>query len=184
MSSAHVLAGAAPLGTSRVDAAVTVTSARVIRGTGRVSIVVGWALAAMGIVAILVFVVLAFVVAPWMLIFLFAPVLLFIGAGINLWMGYRTRLEILPDRFIWCGAVGKENSLAWRDIRQILIPPPNSRPRLAAIAQLHDGRYVEIEALWLSRTSPISLAGAPDHSRARQLLIDGHRAHLARTEPE
>lgn len=35
-----------------------------------------------------------------MIVFLFAPLLLSIGAGINFWLGARARLEITPDVFL------------------------------------------------------------------------------------
>lgn len=153
---------------------------QVIRGSGRASILVGWVLIALGAAAVVVFVILSFTIAPWMLVFLFGPLMLFAGGGINLWMGFRSRLEIRPDRFIWGGSIGSTRVIAWRDVREILLPPLGSRPRLAAIARLRDGRCVEIEALWMSRTSPaLALGGAPDHSRAQQALIDGHRTYLA-----
>ncbi|GAB3474420.1 hypothetical protein [Nocardiopsis coralliicola] len=151
-----------------------------IRGSGRVSLFVGWMLVGMGAAALVAVVILAFAVEPWLLSFLFAPVLLFLGGGINLWVGRRARLEVRPDGFLWCGFVGRPRSLAWRDVRQILVPPAGARRRLAAVALLYDGRYVDIEALWQSPTSPAALAGAGDHRQVQQLLIDGHRAYLAR----
>lgn len=153
---------------------------QVIRGNGRASIFVGWILIALGAAAVVVFVILSFTIAPWVLVFLFGPLMLFAGGGINLWMGSRSRLEIRPDRFVWAGSLGATHEIAWHDVWQILLPPPGSRPRLAAIAQLRDGRCVDVEALWVSPTSPtLALGGAPDHSRAQQALIDGHRAYLA-----
>lgn len=151
----------------------------VIRAHGQVSKFIGWMLACMGILAFAAVIILSLLVEGWMIVFLFAPVLLFIGAGINFWMGARARLEITPERFLWCGFVGRPRSIAWRDLNRILVPPPGSRPRLAAIARLRDGRYVEIDALWKSPTSPTAHLSAPDHRRAQQALIDGHRAFLS-----
>ncbi|MGO1770112.1 MAG: hypothetical protein ACTHZX_09170 [Microbacterium sp.] len=156
---------------------------RRIRREGKVSIGIGWMLIGMGIAAAIAVVILGFVVSPNLFLFLFAPVLLFLGGGINLWMGSRARLEITQDGFIWCGFVGRARSLAWRDVRQILLPPPGSRPRLAAVALLHNGQHVEIEALWLSPTSPARFLSTPDHRETQRELIDGHRAYLARTAP-
>lgn len=156
---------------------------RTIRREGDVSGVVGWGLIGMGAVALVAVVVLGIVVAPWLLSFLFAPALLFAGGALNLWMGRRARLEVGDEGFVWCGFVGKPRSLAWRDVRQILPPPPGARSRLAAVAWLNDGRYADVDALWLSPTSPATLFGRIDHRAAQQLLIDGHRAYLARTHP-
>lgn len=152
---------------------------QVLRGTGRVSIVVGWLLIVLGVVALVAVVVLGLVLEPWIFSFLFAPALLFAGGGLNLWMGRRARLEIRPDGVVWCGFVGGARFLPWSQVHQILLPPPGARRRLAAVALLNDGRYVDIDALWLSPTSPATLLGTPDHREAQRLLIDGHRAFLA-----
>lgn len=165
--------------TKALSARWEVEAVRTFRASGRVSLVVGWMLIGMGVAALVAVVILGFVVEPWLFSFLFAPVLLFVGGGINLWMGRRARLEIHPDGFLWCGFLGSPRSLGWRDVRQILLPPPGARRRLAAIALLYDGRYVDIDALWQSPTSPVNLAGAVDHRQAQQLLIDGHRTYLA-----
>lgn len=153
----------------------------IVRSQGKVSIVVGWGLIAMGVLALACFVVLAIVLRDSMyLIFLFAPVLLFAGGWLNLWMGRRARLEIQPDQFIWCGFFGAPKSLPWQAVRQIYVPPLGSRRRLAALAQLNDGAVVEIEALWESPTSPGNLLSGPQHEVAQHALIEGHKAYLAR----
>ncbi len=89
-----------------------------------------------------------------------------------------SRLQIDPEGFTWCGFVGAEQSLRWQEIHQLLPPPPTSR-RVVAIAQLRDGRQVEVRALWESPTSPAVLLGRPDHSRAQNALLGAHRAWLA-----
>lgn len=151
-----------------------------IRAHGRVSQFIGWMLTGMGILFLVAVIVLGAVLSGRMLVFIFAPVLLFIGAGVNFWLGSRARLEITPDSFIWCGFVGRARRLAWRDVDRILIPAPGSRPRLAAVARLRDGSFAEIEALWQSPTSPATYLGQADHRRAQQALIAGHQAYLFR----
>lgn len=154
---------------------------QVIRSSGRVSTVTGWLLISVAAVATVVFLVLPIALGEtWLLTFLFAPVMLVAGGFLNLWMGRRARLEIQADRFIWCGFVSSPHSLEWHDVWQILMPPPNASRRLAAVAQLQDGRFVEVRALWQSPTSPFALLSTPDFSRAQRALVDGHRAYLAR----
>lgn len=94
----------------------------IIRTHGVVSLVVGWMLTGMGILAIATVIILSVFVEDWMIIFLFGPVLLFIGAAVNFWMGSRARLEITPDRFIWCGFIGRARSIAWHDVHRIVRP--------------------------------------------------------------
>lgn len=152
----------------------------VVRGSGRASLIVGWVLIAMIIPAIVVPVIVAMVTRqPMVLIFLIGSVALFAGGGVNLWIGRRARLEIQPDQFIWCGFYGPPKSLPWHTVRQILLPPRGSRRRLAAIAALHDGTFVEIESLWESPMAPGNLLAGPDHSQAQHALIEGHKAYLA-----
>lgn len=151
---------------------------RTIRTTGRVSLGIGWMLIGMGAAALVAVIILGFVLEPWLFSFLFAPVLLFLGGGVNLWIGRRARLEVGSDGFLWCGFFGRPRSLSWRDVRQILLPPQGAPRRLAAVAQLYDGQYVEVDALWQSPTSPAALTGGVDHRQAQQLLIEGHRAYL------
>lgn len=154
---------------------------QIVRRQGKVSVVVGWVLIAMGVLALACFMILAIAMRESMfLIFLFAPVLLSAGGWLNLWMGRRARLEIQPDQFIWCGFLGAAKSLPWQAVRQIHVPPPGSRRRLAALAQLHDGAVVEIEALWESPTSPGNLLAEPQLGTAQRALIEGHQAYLAR----
>lgn len=152
----------------------------IIRTHGVVSLVVGWMLTGMGILAIATVIILSVFVEDWMIIFLFGPVLLFIGAAVNFWMGSRARLEITPDRFIWCGFIGRARSIAWHDVHRIVRPPPGSPPRLAAVAHLRDGSFVEVTALWKSPSWPTTYLSHQDHGRAQQALIDGHIAHLNR----
>ncbi|WP_152348207.1 hypothetical protein [Brevibacterium sp. CFH 10365] len=154
---------------------------RVIRCEGNISTFIGWMLVVMAVLAFATVIVLAILAEPMLLIFLFGPVILLIGAWVNFHMGSRARLEITPEEFIWCGFTGRPHRIAWRDLDRILIPVPGSRPRLAAAARLRTGAVVEIEALWLSPTNPANLLSAPDHSQAQRALIDGHQAYLART---
>lgn len=153
----------------------------VIRREGNISKFVGWMLVVMAVLAFITVIALAVFVDPMLLIFLFGPVILLIGAWVNFHMGSRARLEITPEEFIWCGFTGSARHIAWRDLDRILIPAPGSRPRLAAAARLRDGRIIEIEALWLSPTNPANLLNAPDHSEAQRALIQGHQAFLSRS---
>lgn len=152
----------------------------IIRAHGRISIGIAWMLTCMGVLAIIAVIVLSLLIESWMIVFLFGPVLLFIGAGVNFWMGTRARLKITPEHFIWAGFVGRPRTIDWQDVDRILVPAPGSRRRLAAVARLRDGRFVEIDALWQSPTTPSTHLSAPDHSRAQRALIDGHLAYLAR----
>ncbi|MCD1285894.1 MULTISPECIES: hypothetical protein [unclassified Brevibacterium] len=152
----------------------------IIRRDGNISTFVAWMLACMGVLAIIVLVILAIFADPMLLIFLFGPVLLFIGAWVNYHLGSRSRLEITPERFIWCGSIGRPRSIEWQHVDRILIPPRGARPRLAAVARLRNGQHVEIDALWLSPTSPANLLTTPDHREAQHALIEGHKAFLAR----
>jgi len=152
----------------------------IVRGSGRISLIVGWVTIALMIPAIVVPVIVAMVTRqPMVLIFLISSIPLFIGGGVNLWIGKRTRLEIQPDQFIWCGFYGPPKSLPWHTVRQILLPPRGSHRRLAAIAALHDGTFVEIESLWESPMAPRNLLVGHDHSQAQHALIEGHKAFLA-----
>ncbi|WP_166972747.1 hypothetical protein [Brevibacterium atlanticum] len=151
---------------------------RHIRRQGKVSIAVGCMLVVMAALAVIVAIVLAFVIDTRFLLVLFGSLILLTGAGVNFWMGSRARLEIAPERFIWCGFVGRAHRIAWRDLDRILLPAPGSRPRLVAAARLRDGSVVEINALWVSPTNPANLFSAPDLSHERRVLIDGHRAFL------
>lgn len=155
----------------------------VIRREGNISKFIGWMLVVMAVLAFIAVIVLAFVIDPFILIFLFAPVILLIGAWVNFHMGARARLEITPDEFIWCGFTGRPRRIAWRDLDRILIPAPGSRPRLAAATRLRNGAIVEIDALWRSPTNPANMLTAPDHSRAQRALIEGHQAFLNRGGP-
>ena len=153
---------------------------RVIRREGNISKFIGWMLVVMAILAFITVILLAIFADPILLIFLFGPVILLIGAWVNFHMGARARLEITPEEFIWCGFTGRPRRIAWRDLDRILIPAPGSRYRLAAAARLRDGRIVEIDSLWLSPTKPANILAPPDHTEAQQALIDGHKAYLAR----
>lgn len=153
----------------------------VIRRSGKVSIFIGWMLSVMGVLAIATIVILAIVLElPWMLYLLFAILILVVGAAVNFWIGYRARLEVTPEVVRWCGFVGRAHELPWRNVRMIHMPAPGSPGRLAAVAELLDGRIVEIFALWTSPTSPARLSGPPDLSRERQVLVQAHQAFLAR----
>lgn len=154
----------------------------VIRQQGRVSIFIGWMLIVMGILANIVFVVLAIALANALfLVFMPITAMLFIGGAINLRMGRRARLEIQPDQFIWCGFTGAEKSLQWNMVRQIHVPPQGSRRETAAVAELYDGNLIEIQALWKSPTTPSSYLGAPpQYNEEQHALIEGHKAYLAR----
>lgn len=152
----------------------------VIRSAGaRVNFVVGPMVVLIGVAALLAGVVLSVVMeTAWFMMFLL-PAAMGIGAGLFLLRGARrSRLQIDPEGFTWCGFVGAEQSLRWQEIHQLLPPPPTSR-RVVAIAQLRDGRQVEVRALWESPTSPAVLLGRPDHSRAQNALLGAHRAWLA-----
>lgn len=153
---------------------------RVIRREGNISKFIGWMLVVMAILAFITVILLAIFADPILLIFLFGPVILLIGAWVNFHMGARARLEITPEEFIWCGFTGRPRRIAWRDLDRILIPAPGSRYRLAAAARLRDGRIVEIDSLWLSPTNPANILAPPDRTEAQQALIDGHKAYLAR----
>jgi hypothetical protein len=151
----------------------------IIRREGKISTGVGWMLTVMAVLAFITVIVLTFVIDTWLLYLLFAPVILLIGAGVNFWMGARARLEITPEEFIWCGFVGSARRIAWRDLDRILIPAPGSRRRLAAAARLKDGSIVEIDAKWISPTSPANLLSVPNHSEAQRALVNGHKAFLS-----
>ena len=152
----------------------------VIRSAGaQVNLVVGPMVALIGVAALLAGVVLSIVLeTAWFLMFLI-PAAMGIGAGLLLLRGARrSRLQIDPEGVTWCGFAGAEQSLRWQEIHQLLPPPPASR-RVVAIAQLRDGRQVEVRALWESPTSPAVLLGPSDHSRAQNALLGAHRAWLA-----
>ncbi|WP_243733760.1 hypothetical protein [Brachybacterium sp. AG952] len=151
-----------------------------IRSAGaQINLVVGPMVALIGVAALLAGVVLSIVLeTAWFLMFLI-PAAMGIGAGLLLLRGARrSRLQIDPEGVTWCGFVGAEQSLRWQEIHQLLLPPPASR-RVVAIAQLRDGRQVEVRALWESPTSPAVLLGSSDHSRAQNALLGAHRAWLA-----
>ena len=157
---------------------------RVIRREGNISKFIGWMLVVMAMLAFITVIISAIFADPILLIFLFGPVILLIGAWVNFHMGSRARLEITPEEFIWCGFSGRPRRIAWRDLDRILIPAPGSRYRLAAAARLRDGRIVEIDSLWLSPTNPANLLAPPDHTEAQRALIDGHKAYLARVSAQ
>lgn len=127
----------------------------VLRTAGRINIGIGWMLVGMGCLGAVGLVIVGILVDSLVFIFLFGPLVLFAGAP---------------------------KSLEWHEVHRILLPPPGSPRRLAALAQLRDGRVVEIMALWDSKTNPVALLDElVDHRRAQKILIDGRRAYLART---
>ena len=69
---------------------------RVIRLEGNISKFIGWMLVVMAILAFITVILLAIFADPILLIFLFGPVILLIGAWVNFHMGARARLEITP----------------------------------------------------------------------------------------
>ncbi|WP_394215535.1 hypothetical protein [Brachybacterium vulturis] len=108
---------------------------------------------------------------------LFLPSLLAIGAGVFiLWSVQRSGLRIDAHGFSWCGPIRPAQSLRWEQVHQ-LRPPPSGSPRTVVIAQLHDGRRVEVRAIWDSPTS--SLLIPVDHSRAQNALLSAHQEWLA-----
>ncbi|MFT0137965.1 hypothetical protein ACEK07_12470 [Alcanivoracaceae bacterium MT1] len=143
----------------------------------RVNIGVGWMLVGMAAAAFVAAVVLTLVLEPWMSWLLFAPLLLLAGAAVNFWMGRRSRLEVRPEKLVWCGPVGRRRELAWRDVQQVFLPAAGESPRLVTVMLLRDGSRVDVEALWEPRTSPLTFAVAPDHRRAQQLIFDGFRQY-------
>lgn len=149
-----------------------------IRGHGKPAIVVGWILVCGGILASVGAVIVAITGETWFLFFLINCAMLIVGGWLLIHMGRKSRLEITPEGFIWSGPFGRPQSMSWSQVHRILLPPPGSARRLAAVAWLWDGRYVEIWALWISPTWPTRVFGA-DHRRAQQMLIEGHKAYLA-----
>lgn len=145
----------------------------------RVNFVVGPLVVLIGLGAALTAVILPFVLGTAWFLMLLLPALLGIGAGLFiLWMARRARLQIDARGFTWCGFVGAEHSLRWEELDRLL-PPGESSSRVVAVAQLRDGRQLEVEALWNSATAPAALFDAQDHSRARNALLGAHRAWLA-----
>ena len=85
----------------------------VIRSAGaQINLVVGPMVALIGVAALLTGVVLSIVLeTAWFLMFLI-PAAMGIGAGLLLLRGARrSRLQIDPEGFTWCGFVGAEQSL-------------------------------------------------------------------------
>lgn len=115
----------------------------------------------------------------WFLLFLL------VGAGalaaglMLLVCGRRSRLEITAEGFTWCGFFGPARSLRWEQVHRIAPPPPAAR-RVAALAELRDGRVAEVRTVWESPTSPAVLLGAAsDHRRELAALVSAHRDWLA-----
>lgn len=114
-----------------------------------------------------------------MFVLLFMPALFALTAGALLIIGARrARLLIDADGFRWRGAIGAEQSVSWHELEQLLPPPPGTR-RGVAIAQLRDGRRIDVRATWESPTSPAVLLGVGNQGRAQQALLAGHRSWLA-----
>lgn len=145
----------------------------------RVNYVVGPFVILIGIGAGITAIVLTWVLESAAFLMLFLPALLAIGAGaFILWAVQRSGLRIDAEGFSWCGALKPAQSLRWEQIHQLLPPPPAS-PRTVVVAQLRDGRQVEVRAIWESPTSPASLLSPADHSKAQNALLSAHRAWLA-----
>lgn len=153
---------------------------RTIRSAGsRVNLVIGPMVMLIGVGAAITAVVLAIALEAPAFLALFVPAVLALGGGaFILWGAHRSRLRIDGRGFSWCGFVGREQSVRWEQLHQLLPPPPDAT-RTAAIAQLRDGDRVEVRALWKSATSPASLLGGSDHSEAQNALLAAHRAWLA-----
>lgn len=126
----------------------------------------------------------AAIVLTWVLesagfLMLLLPSLLAIGAGVLILRAvHRSGLRIDEQGFSWCGAFKAAQALRWEQVHQLLPPPPGS-PRTVVIAQLRDGRQVEVRAIWESPTSPSSLLSTADHSKAQNALLSAHQAWLA-----
>ena len=91
----------------------------VIRSAGaQINLVVGPMVALIGVAALLTGVVLSIVLeTAWFLMFLI-PAAMGIGAGLLLLRGARrSRLQIDPEGFTWCGFAGAEQSLRWQEIQ-------------------------------------------------------------------
>ena len=152
----------------------------VIRSAGaQINLVVGPMVALIGVAALLTGVVLSIVLETAWFLMVLIPAALAIGGGLFILRGARrSRLHIDEGGFTWCGFVGAEQSLRWEQVHQLLPPPPASR-RTVTIAQLRDGRQVEVRALWESATSPAAMLGPQDHSRAQNALLGAQRAWLS-----
>lgn len=151
-----------------------------IRSAGaQVNLVVGPMVILIGVAAVLAAIVLSLMLETAWFLMLLIPAALAIGGGLFILRGARrSRLHIDEHGFTWCGFVGAEQALRWEQVHQLLPPPPASR-RTVTIAQLRDGRQVEVQALWESPTSPASMLGPQDHSRAKNALLGAHRAWLS-----
>lgn len=144
----------------------------------RVNVVVGPMVLLIGIGAAVTAVILSIVMQTAWFLMLFLPALLAIGGGLFiLWMARRARLEIDSVGFTWCGLLGSAHSVRWDELHQLL-PPPPGRPRTVVIAQLRDGRQVEVQAIWEPPTFPAALLTAADHSRAQNALLGAHQGWL------
>ncbi len=147
--------------------------------TARVNLVVGPMVVLIGIAAGIAAIILSIVMETAWFLMLLMPALLGIGGGLFiLWTTRRARLEIDADGFTWCGFIGAAQSLRWEEVHRLL-PPPTGSPRTVVIAQLHDGRRVEVRTLWNSPTTPAALFSVQDHRRAQNALLGAHRAWLA-----
>jgi hypothetical protein len=147
--------------------------------SSRVNLVVGPMVLLIGLAAVLAAIILSAALGTAWFLMLLIPAALAIGGGQFILRGARrSRLQIDADGFTWCGFVGAEQTLRWEQVHQLLPPPPASR-RTVTIAQLRDGRQVEVQALWEPPTSPAAVLGPQDHSRAQNALLDAHRAWLA-----
>ena len=145
----------------------------------KVNYAVGPFVILIGIAAGITAIILTWVLESAGFLMLFLPSLLAIGAGVFiLWAVQRSGLRIDGQGFSWCGAFKAAQSLRWEQVHQLLPPPPGS-PRTVVIAQLHEGRQVEVRAIWESPTSPAALLTPADHSRAQNALLNAHQEWLA-----
>lgn len=144
-----------------------------------INLVVGPMVLLIGLAGGLAAIILSAVLGTAWFLMLLIPAAMAIGGGLFILRGARrSRLQIDADGFTWCGVVGAEQTLRWEQVHRLLPPPPANR-RTVTIAQLRDGRQIEVRALWESPTSPAVLLGPPDHRRAQDALLDAHRAWLA-----
>ncbi|MGO1284887.1 MAG: hypothetical protein ACTHWF_00435 [Brachybacterium sp.] len=143
----------------------------------KVNYAVGPFVILIGIAAGITAIILTWVLESAGFLMLFLPSLLAIGAGVFiLWAVQSSGLRIDAQGFSWCGALKAPQSLRWEQVHQLLPPPPGS-PRTVVIAQLRDGRQVEVRAVWESPTS--SLLTPIDHSKAQNALLGAHQNWLA-----
>lgn len=154
---------------------------RTIHSSGaKINAVVGPMVMVIGVGAAVAGIVLSIVIGTPGFLAFFIPAALAIGGGLLIIrMSRRAGLRIEDEGFRWCGFFGPEQSLAWHQVQQIFPPPPGSR-RVAALAQLRDGSVRQIDAVWQSPTSPVTLLGDGGDREALHALIAGHQDWLSR----